>query len=227
MFRVGEIVSIVKLKNAYDAYAMQVIGSLIQRQEQEWSGTKQNGKFRRLPAKYKILKALPTEVEYKEMRKRAFTSSAEDLMNQAYEEITTLGEELRGWFDNLSEGLQQSSNAERINEAADALENISAQDSIDMLSDIEVYHPPCLDCSSRSKRAGEVASILNDVASAIREYDSENRENASDSEDDSEEDPVEKSNYSDSDFDEAISIADQCETDAGEVEGIEFPSMYG
>jgi hypothetical protein len=95
-----------------------------------------------------------------------------------------------------------------------------------MMSEIEVYHLPSLDTSSRAKRAAEAASILSSVAGACHDYVSENRPEPKDDEEDDSEDS-ETQQFDDSDYDEVDSIADQCENDSGEVEAVDFPSMYG
>ena len=155
------------------------------------------------------------------MKKFWFTKSAADLMNDAYAEITALGEEMNEWYNNLSEGLQQTDKAERINSAAEALEGIDSQDPTDLMTDIEVYHLPMLDALSRADRLSEATSILNDVAGAVHDFVSEQRANAP--EEESEEEPE----YSEDDLDEVDRIADQCESDASELDSVEFPGMYG
>ena len=220
MFKVGEIVGVVKLKNAYDAYAIGLLSAYIDRIES--NRVKSNtGKSRRLPAQYRIKKNLPTIEEYGKMKKFWFTKSAADLMNDAYAEITALGEEMNEWYNNLSEGLQQTDKAERINSAAEALEGIDSQDPTDLMTDIEVYHLPMLDALSRADRLSEATSILNDVAGAVHDFVSEQRANAP--EEESEEEPE----YSEDDLDEVDRIADQCESDASELDSVEFPGMYG
>jgi len=220
MFKVGEVVGVIRIKNAYDQYALMVLGGYVERQETERKQTA-SGKSRRAAATYKIKKPMPNMAEYQQLKQKRFTSSASELMSEAYSEVTSLAEEMREWYDNLTEGLQQTDRGTRVEEAANTLEGISEQDSTDLMNEVEVYHLPSLDTSSRSKRAAEAASLLQSVAAACHDYVSEHRGEAkTEDSDDS------GTSYEDSDYDELDSIADQCENDAGEVEGVEFPGMY-
>jgi len=224
MFKVGEVVGVVRLKKAYDQYALMVLGGYVQQQPSERKETA-SGKSRRVAASYKIKQTMPTAAEYTELKRKRFTSTAGELMDEAYSEIESLGEEMRGWYDNLTDTLQQNDRGQRVDEAANTLEGISAQESTDLMSQVDVYHLPSLDTSSRSKRASEASSILQDVAAACHDYVSENRPEASDEEESAEKKEADTT-YEDSDYDELDSIADQCEDDAGEVDGVEFPGMY-
>ena len=226
MFKVGEVVGVIRLKNSYDQYAIMVLGGYIERQETERKQTA-SGKSRRAAATYKIKKPMPNMAEYQQLKQKRFTSSASELMSEAYSEITSLAEEMRSWYDNLTDTLQQNDRGQRVDEAANTLESISEQDSIDLMNEVEVYHLPSLDTSSRSKRAAEAASILQSVAAACHDYVSEHRGEAKTEDDEkSEESDDSGTAYEESDYDELDSIADQCENDAGEVEGVEFPGMY-
>lgn len=228
MFKVDEIVGVVRLKHSYDQYALMVLSGYVERQEAERKRTV-SGKIRRSAATYKIKKEMPTPAEYEKLKQKRFTVTADELMDEAYNEISSLADEMRSWYDNLTDTLQQNDRGTRVGEVADTLEGISAQDSIELMSQVEVYHLPNLDSSSRAKRAAEVARMLQDVAAACHDYVSENRPEVKDEdaavavkdEEDSE------TSYEDSDYDELDSIADQCENDAQEVEGIEFVPMYG
>lgn len=215
MFKVGEIVGVVRLKNSYDQYALMVLSDYVERQETERKRTV-SGRIRRCAATYKIKKEMPTHAEYEKLKQKRFTKTADELMGEAYGEIESLADEMRSWYDNLTDTLQQNDRGTHVGEVADALEAISAQDPTELMSCVEVYHLPCLDSSSRSKRAAEAASLLQDVAEACHNYVSENRTKAES-----------ESSYEDSDYDELDSIADQCENDAQEVEQIEFVTMYG
>lgn len=224
MFKVNEVVGVIKLKNAYDKYAVRVLGGRLKQIESERTAANDKGRSKRKPASFKVTAALPTLDEYKELKRKAFTTTADSLMDEAYSEIESLGGEMREWYDNLTDTLQQNDQGTRVGEAADALENISRQDSVDIMSSIDVYHLPGLDLTSRAKRWDEASSMLSAVAGAIHDYASENRPEEKD-EDDKETAPkAEDDPLADVDWDELEGIADQCENDAGE--SIEFPGMY-
>jgi hypothetical protein len=125
MFRVGETVGVIRLKNAYDQYVLMVLGGYLEKLETARTKT-DSGKSRRLPASYNIAKQMPTVEEYKALKVKRFTSTAGSLMEEAYSEITSLAEEMREWYDNLTEGLQSTDRGQRVSDAADTLEGISA-----------------------------------------------------------------------------------------------------
>ena len=204
MFAAGEIVGSIKFRNVYGQYALIVLSSYLE----EVKPPRTAGP--RVMERYKILKDTPTKEEYQNLRNVYYTVSADSLMSQAYEEIATLAEEMRSWYDNLSENLQQGERAERIDDAASTLENVTAQDAVEVMGKIDVLFLPDLDLGSRAKRAAEAASMLTSVANALREF-SENQGQADEDEGD----------------EDLESIASQCETDASEVENVEFPTMFG
>jgi hypothetical protein len=139
---------------------------------------------------------------------------------------------MRSWYENLTDGLQQTERGQRVEEAANALEGVSQPSDNDLMSDVEVYHPPSLDMSSRSKRAEEIASMLESVANACHDFVAEHRSSKpeteeTESEEAAETEETESETFDDSDYDELDSIADQCENDANEIQNVEFPGMYG
>lgn len=214
MFNVGDKVGIVKLKNAYDLYVFMVIGHCLQRQIVQRTKT-ETGRSRRLPATYEVVANMPTLSEYQELKRKRFTETADKLMEQAYGEISNLTEEMRSWYDNLPEGLKSSSRGEAIDEAANDLENISKQYSIELMTKINVYHLPELDGTSRSKRAAEASSILRDVSSAIQSFlETQKIEDVEDIE--------LKEALNDIEF-----IQNQCDDDAEMLDQINFPTMFG
>lgn len=214
MFNVGDKIGIVKLKNTYDLYVFMVIGHCLKKQVVQRTKV-ENGRSRRLPATYEVVANMPNLSEYQELKRKRFTDTADKLMEQAYGEISNLAEEMRSWYDNLPEGLRSSSRGEAIDETANDLERISPQNSIELMTKINVYHLPELDESSRSKRATEVSSILRDVSSAIQGYlETQKIEDVEDTE--------LKEALNDLEF-----IQNQCDDDAEMLEQISFPTMFG
>lgn len=218
MFRIGDIVGQIKLKNTYDDYVFKVIGDLLERQK-DTRVASARGKTRRANATYKIKQKMPTLEEYAELKKKRFTVSAADLMSEAYGEIQSLAEEMREWYDNAGDNLQQGDKFQTISDSADALENISEQDSVTLMTEeVEVYYLPSLKVTSRADRASEAAAQLHAVSEALIEFCDEHDEKA---------DPKNEKKDVAYAYQELRDIADQCEEDAGTVENVEFPGMYG
>ena len=97
MFKLREVVGITRLKNAYDAYVTIILSQYIKFVEQKRIETSK-GRSKRPPAKYQIIKKLPTVEEYRELKRANYTQSASSLLNDAYGEI--------GWLPLVSAGWQ-------------------------------------------------------------------------------------------------------------------------
>jgi hypothetical protein len=73
-------------------------------------------------AKFKVTKELPlTTADYEALEARRYTTTVEDLVEGAYAEIESLGEEMREAYENMPESLQQADIGQRRGEAADNL----------------------------------------------------------------------------------------------------------
>lgn len=223
MFKKGHVVGIVKLKNTYDAYATMVLGDYLERVEEETESK------RRPPAKYTVLKPTPSPSEYQLLKTQRFTVSAESLVSDAQSSCEDLANEMREWYDNLTEGLQQTEKADRINEAADLLEGLDfdvPKDVEGVLQHITAFHPPMLNCNSRADRASDASDMLINVKDAIEEWVEENRPEGQKTAtmtfgegDDKEEVEV--------DFDALSEFADHLDELSDEIQSVEFPGMYG
>lgn len=217
MFKVGETVGVIRLHNAYDNYASQVLGfDYLERLEGRVVKTAK-GRSRRTPAQFKIKKNMPTKEEYINLKSAKYTTTVESLIIDGYSEIESLAGEMREWYDNMPEGFQQGDNGSRVDEAANTLENLGQPDLAEIMAEIKTVYYPALDADSRSARASEAGDMLLSAASAIQEYVSENKP----------EDEEAKETESQIDWDDLESVAQQCEDDGNEVQGVEFPGMYG
>lgn len=224
MSAVGSVIGVVKLKNMYDAYAVMVLSRFIEQVRQEKVGKK------RPPAKYKITKQLPTDKEYAELKQVQFTSDAESLVSEAQGEVESLAEEMRTWYDNLTDNLQQNEKGQQVESAADALEGFNWDNVPDICTHIPVYSLPALNANSRADRASAAASQLEDVKEAICQWIEENRDPSK--EDESGETVMEIQNGNETvnvtvNWADLESYAEGLETIAGEINDVEFPGMYG
>lgn len=206
MFRAGEIVGVAKLKSTYDSYVLQVLGDkIVCLPTQMTQGAKGR---RRLPAKYRVKEDLPTREEYTALKHERFTTTVDALLEDGYGEIEQLASEVRDWFDNLGDNLQQSDKGQCLDEAASSLENIDKPEIPEKAAEIQIVFLPSFDLGSRAKRASEAADMIRSAGTAIHEWLGDNDINEGDL------------------YDELTELADQCESHADEVEAVEFPGMY-
>lgn len=192
MLWVGKTVTGSVLTKEFDHYFRMVLADSIevlprQRKEQQ---------------RYKIRKKLPTRDEYTVLRSKRFTTTVETLVEDAYQGVEELTQEMRDWYDNLPESFQNADKGERINDAADTLENIvnNKPELSDAAMKTEVVFLPHFDTNSRPKRAAEYADMMSTAAMALREREDEESEDGD--------------------------TADTLENDSSELESVEFPGMY-
>ena len=209
-----------KLKKRYDAYFRAVLGDLIKEIEQKGDYER----VRKGSEKYHIVGELPTEDGYGAMKVKHFTAPVQELVGDANSMVEELAGEVRDWYDNLPESFQSGEKGDALSEAADTLESITLPDfpeKSDILDDeneegeepslLVACYIPSLKCSSRADRASEAAGKYRAAAEGIREYFEQMRNDVEGYEEDG----------------ELSSFADDCDSAADEVEGVEFPGMFG
>jgi len=207
--RKDEIIGIARLHGIFGPYAEDVLSNRLERVPRP-----RTEKGRRLPAQFKITQDLPSKDEYKKLLEQKYTMYVESLIDDAKSEIEMLAEEMREWFDNLTEGLQQTDKAQTIEQTADTLEGIYLSDIPEGLDGVKVVYLPAKNANSREARASEASSMLHLAAGTIQEYSAEVREGESNPEDTSQQDEWEE-------------FAGELESAADEVDCCEFPGMYG
>jgi hypothetical protein len=123
-------------------------------------------------------------------------------------------------FDNMPESLQGGDLGQRRQEAADNLSNLNERPDVpDGCGEISLVFWPSLNSDSRSKRASEAADMLNSAALAIREHLEAVPDLAIEG--------IFPDGTEAPDTSEWEELADKLENDASELEGVEFPGMYG
>ncbi len=198
---VAGVVTGAALKSKYDAYYRQVLGDALQPLPRK----------RKERQKYRVAKPLPSKAEYDDLKAKRFTTTVEALVDDAYGVIEGLAGEMQDAFDNTPESLQGSGVGEARQEAADNLSNLTDRPDVpEGCKDISTVFLPSLDSTSRPKQAQEAADMLSTAASAIREQ-------------------IGKAGEGDDKPDTAEweELADKLENDASELEGVDFPGMYG
>jgi len=146
-----------------------------------------------------------------------FTKTLESLIDEAYEAyeayevLDELKGELQDAYDNMPEGLQGGSVGEARQEAISQLETIAddATTLPDSISAIRIVHYPLLKQSSRSDRAYEAAAKIKAACQEIQKYVSSGVK------------------LKKVDVTELEECREQLENQAGDIEGIEFPGMFG
>lgn len=199
MFRVGEIVSSTALDREYDTYFAQVLGEHLQLQPRE----------KRQRKKYKILNQLPSKQDYNALKVKRFTTTVDSLIEDAYQTVSDLADEMQEAADNTPESLKGGDVGQRREEAASELQNFDKPDVPTFCEGLAAVFFPHKDATSRPKRAIEAADMMTTAATTIREAIEEIEED------------------SDTDVSELESLCDQLEEDASNLEGIDFPGMYG
>jgi seryl-tRNA synthetase len=124
-----------------------------------------------------------------------------DLVSSAVNDLMELGNELREWYDNLPDGLQEGRSD--IDEAASELENISEPDVPEKLAGLEVEHSYVTRPSrqqGRSWRQGDATEMLDTAIQFLEGLE---------------------------DNDEAEELARELNEIKDNADGVSMPGMYG
>lgn len=216
-YKAGDEIGITALKNQYGAYAVEVLGGdhlrRIERGQAKTTTTTPKGRTRsrRLPAKFKVLKELPTPGEFNALKIQKYETTVESLVGDGYGEVECLADEMREWHDGMGENLQCSDTGTRVGEAADLLENVNDPPELpSALAELKLVFYPALKITSRSDRCSDAACRLREAGERINEYIGDENLN-----------PDEGTGQ------EYQEYADQLANHADELEGADFPGMYG
>ena len=200
-YKVGGEYARQSLTRAYDGHVWEVL----------------DGYFESMPrtkgqkGKIKIVASLPEKVEYLQLKQDHFTKTIALLVDEAYEEIADLRDEMQEAFDNTPESLQETEVAQARSEAASQLD-IFADDSPSVpesISSVSIILYPSPNQTSRADRAGGVAVMLRDVSQAARQF------------------MAGTAKLKKAELKEIREFCDQLEAHADEIENVEFPGMFG
>lgn len=201
------------LKNRFDAYYDMVLCDRISEIPKQKKGER---------AKFIVLKPLPTKEDYHQLKRKRFTYRLDDMVNNI-SGLTELGDEVRGWYDNLPESFQQGDKGSMLDECASTLENIQEPNVPEFAVAMAVYAPPLLDCNSRSDRRDAITHDLQNAITALEEAIETGKFKTVDGD----EIVVQKGDDDEANqVDEIQSLVDELQTICEEAEGVEFPSMY-
>lgn len=151
----------------------------------------------------------------KKVKREPVTMSVEDAVSSACTDLTDLGQELRDWYDNLPENLQNGDKGSTLDEGASALESISEPSIPDALvAEAEglgaVTVPHLRPRASRSARRDNAVCLLETSKQLIEDFLAEKPDD-----------------YAASSRDEMEQFVSEIEDVIGESENVEFPGMYG
>jgi hypothetical protein len=200
-FKIGKAYPGQSFSRAYDGHVWEVL----------------RGHFQPLPrtkgqrTSFKVVAALPEKNEYLQLKERHFTKTLEALLDEAYEVVDELHDELQDAYANMPKGLQGGTVGEARMEAASQLETISgaAPTLPDSVSAISLVHFPALRQSSRSDRADEAAAKLKAASQEIQKYINSGIK-------------LKKAEVA-----ELEECRQQLESRADEIEAVEIPGMFG
>lgn len=136
-----------------------------------------------------------------------------ELVADAHSTVTGLGEEFREMYDNAPESLQQTDVNQRRDETASAIESLSEPDVDEKLGALPAKFSPWQPARkgrglSRADQAAEAVARLETAVEVLQEY-------------------AEAEGRSEEDKDAAESLVSDIEELRGEMEGLEFPGMFG
>jgi hypothetical protein len=120
--------------------------------------------------KYEVVKDLPTEAEFGNLRAAHFTATVDGLVSDAYGEFESLASELSDWYDALPESFQQGDKGSQLEDAKGILENLSPPDVPPSVAELKVVYIPAEDASSRADRCSDACGRLTAAKEAVAEY---------------------------------------------------------
>lgn len=149
-----------------------------------------------------------------------------------------LGEEMRSWYDNMSENLQGGDKGSSVDEAASTLEGLDCPDIPDLIDglgfDYTTQHKGGRKGDPRWLRRDNEVSILQSAAETTRGWVDDVEECLKDLPDDAEDDTeVEFRDQTHTvgelrqGIEDATQFADDLDNVISDAEGVEFPGMYG
>lgn len=198
--------------------------------------------------KYLILNPLPSQAELSAMLTQYYTTSAEGLVDEANDEISALKDEIEAWKESIEENFSGSEKYSQLEEALDLLEQYSELEWPSEIEDFGVLYVPPVPkvfrgrvTHSRAARLNEACDKLQTVMDGLEEEKTARVEKLRGLLDDLAE--VERTDEQKQQFCDEHGISgdedpDSLETEydnfigeiennKSEVEGVEFPGMYG
>lgn len=139
--------------------------------------------------------------------------SLETALDDAFSEVENLADEMRSWYDNMPENLQQGDKGCRVDEAASALENVQRLELPECLNSERKISVGRIDGrkTSRAARLSEAVNLLELVKADAEQFVHDELEEGDE----------------DNEADEVNSFVNELQQAIDELEGVEFPGMFG
>lgn len=153
------------------------------------------------------------------MKKQPIDAQLVDALNEAYAEVETLAEELQGWLDSIPENLQGGDKASTLQDSISTLEGISEVELPECAQEEGAelrcqYFPLPKKYNSRAARCSWAAGLLAAASEALLAEANRQGEAAGG------EDPT-------GNVEALEQAAGELQDQTDELEGVEFPGMYG
>lgn len=155
--------------------------------------------------------------------KNVTIESTVSAITDAISTLQSLGEECREIVDNASENLRQTSRIQTFDETASALENISEPDIPECVAELAITYTSQQSArkgrsESRATRCANEVAVLSAARDAAQTWIEERTEELEADDKTAEEDDA---------VQEAVQFVSELDDLISEVEGCEFPGMYG
>lgn len=176
--------------------------------------------------KYQVLKPLPTESEFRDIRAKYFETTVSSLVEDAALITEELINELQEWYDALPESFQNGDKGQEIEEAKDTLEGINWPEVDEASGKIKTVYIPAEKIESRGDRAADAAGMLSAALEALRDAANDLEAVTRQSIDPDEQEKEAGGAEEDPRIEELRDLAEELETTQQELEGVSFPGMY-
>lgn len=228
----------IAIKNVYGPHAMAILRDYVERKAETTRPAekkpkpKEDGKRARRPPRpldrygAASTTALPTQEEFRAALNKKYTTTARQLVENAYGEIESLASEARDIAENLEAGnLGQTQRCQTFSETADVLEGLSIPDLPDAFDEVEIVRLPTIAKSTgRAHRLSEAVSDMQLACDEVESWLEGKKEEIEVASDNGEEEKELEDELDAGTIEEAL---EEVRGHADEAEGVEFPGMYG
>lgn len=161
MPKVGEVVTIKRLRSIYGSYAETELSEYVKPVDQPYK--------KHQVRKYEVVSELPAVAEYRLMVNNKYTQDVPNAISDACSELEKVRDELQDWYYKMPHSFFYAEKGNRLYEAIKVLENIEEPNVPDEAEKVNVYVPPMRGHDiSRRDRIGWAAGVLMDCAEALR-----------------------------------------------------------
>lgn len=135
-------------------------------------------------------------------------TTLEAAVDDSLSEFETLGSEMRDWYDNMPENLQDGDKGSQVNESADVLEGIDTSiDVPEVLKELPIKYEERQAKQSRAARRDYAVRLLQEAIDAANTWVEGNEKHEA--------------------MDDVEAFLDEAQNALDEAEGVDFPGMMG